>query len=459
MGSNWRRLTLVDWSNLALESRDAPMHMGGIAILDGAGLQQTAGTVDPAMLLSRLDRRLSRVPELRQRLWYPGLFRGGPVWVDDQDFSIARHVHVLALPAGADESDLLDTAAKLLEPLFDRAHPLWELWFLTGLAGSRVALVFKLHHAVADGLAAVALVSALFDFEAGAREPAFAQWLPRPWPSGSELFADVWRRRSAWFRAVLDHPIRSLRGLHGVFADAVDAVRGSGAPHTFFNQPVRAGRQYRVVNLELEAVRAVAHRHGGKLNDAVLAIVASAMRDLLLSRGEPVEAVSLQVSVPVGQRAASDPRELGNAAGLMRVPLAIDDADPGRLLDLAVAASSKAKKMMHANQAAGLFASLGILGLAQPFIARQHLVNLLVSNVPGPSIPIYVLGSRVLDAFPLTVLAGNVSVSFVALSYVGRLKLVTQVDPAAVPDVDVVARGMARAWAQLHAAWLRANVA
>ena len=453
MGSNWRRLTLVDWSNLALESRDAPMHIGAIAILDGAGLQQTAGTLDPAMLLSRLDRRLSRVPELRQRLWYPGLFRGRPVWVDDQDFSIGRHVHVRALPAGANESDLLESAAKLLEPLLDRAHPLWELWFLTGLADSRVALVFKLHHAVADGLAAVALVGALFDFEAGAPEPPSASWLPGAWPSGSELFVDVWRRRSTWFRVVLGHPIRSLRGLHGVFADALDAVRGPRAPHTSITQPVRAGRRYRVLNLELDAVRAVAHAHGGKINDAVLAIVASAIRDLLLSRGEPVDAVSLQVSVPVGQRAASDPRELGNAAGLMRLPLAIGDADPGRLLDLAVAASSKAKKMMHTNQAAGLIALLGILGLAQPFIARQHLVNLFVSNVPGPSIPIYVLGSRVLDAFPFTVLAGNVPVSFVAFSYAGRLNLVTQVDPAAVPDVDVIARGTARAWAQLHAAW------
>ena len=452
MGSKWRRLTLVDWSNLALERSDVPMHIGGIAILDGAGFQQTAGALDPAMLLNRLDRRLSRVPELRQRLWYPGLFRGGPVWVDDQDFSIARHVHVRALPAGADESDLLETAAMLLESLLDRAHPLWELWLLTGLAGSRVAMLFKLHHAVADGLAAVALVSALFDFEAGALEPPSAWWLPGPWPSGSELFVDVWRRRSAWFRAVLGHPIRSLRGVYGVFADALDAVRGPRAPHTSFNQPVRAGRRYRVLNLELDAVRAVAHGHGGKINDAVLAIVASALRDLLLSRGEPVEAVSLQVSVPVGQRAASDPRELGNAAGLMRLPLAIGDADPGRLLDLAIAASKKAKKTMHPNQAAGLIASLGILGLAQPFIARQRLVNLFVSNVPGPSRPIYVLGSRVLDAFPFTVLGGNVPVSFVAFSYAGRLNLVTQVDPAAVADVDVIAGGVARAWAQLHAA-------
>jgi diacylglycerol O-acyltransferase / wax synthase len=459
MGSNWRRLTLVDWSNLAVESRDVPMHIGGIAILDGAGLQQTAGTLDAPALLSRLDRRLARVPELRQRLWYPGLFRGGPVWVDDQDFSIGRHVHVGALPAGADESDLLETAARLMEPLLDRTHPLWELWFLTGLAGSRVAMLFKLHHAVADGLAAVALISTLFDFEPGAPEPPSAPRLPQPWPSDSELFADVWRRRSAWLRTVLGHPIRSLRGLCSVVVDALDAVRGPRAPHTSFNQPVRAGRQNRVLNLELDTVRAVAHGHGGKINDAVLAIVASAMRDLLLSRGEPVESVSLQVSVPVGQRAASDPRELGNAAGMMRLPLAIGDADPGRLLDLAVAATREAKRTMHTNRAAGLIASLGILGLAQPFIARQHLVNLFVSNVPGPSRPIYVLGSRVLDAFPFTVLAGNVPVSFAAFSYVGRLNLVTQVDPAAVPDVDLIARGMARAWAQLRAAWLRANVA
>ena len=114
---------------------------------------------------------------------------------------------------------------------------------------------------------------------------------------------------------------------------------------------------------------------------------------------------------------------------------------------------------MHIGQATGLIASLGILGLARPFIAHQNLVNLFVSNVPGPTRPIYVLGSKVLDAFPFTVLAGNVPVSFVAFSYAGRLNLVAQADPTAVPDVDVIGRGMACAWARLHAAWLRANVA
>src|SRR5215467_14893626 len=459
MGSSWRRLTLVDWSNLALESRDAPMHIGGIAILDGAGLQHAAGTLDRSVLLTRLDRGLSRVPELRQRLWYPGLFRGGPVWVDDREFSIGRHVHVRALPTGADLSDILETAAELLEPLLDRAHPLWELWFLTGLAGSRVALLFKLHHAVADGLAAVALVSALFDFEPGAPEPPSAPWLPGPWPSDRELFADVWRRRAVSLRAAVGHPVRSLRGLWSVLADALVTIHGPRAPRTSFNQPVRAGRRYRVLNLELETVRSVAHAHGGKINDAVLGIVASAMRDLLRSRGEPVEGVFLQVAVPVGQQAASDPRELGNAAGMMRLPVAVGDADPGRLLDLAVAATGKAKRTLHTNQATGLIASLGILGLARPFIAHQNLVNLFVSNVPGPTRPIYVLGSKVLDAFPFTVLAGNVPVSFVAFSYAGRLNLVAQVDPTAVPDVNVIGRGMASAWARLHAAWLSANVA
>ena len=459
MGPNWRRLTLVDRSNLAFESRDAPMHIGGIAILDGAGLQQTAGTLDRSVLLTRLDRRLSRVPELRQRLWYPGLFRGGPVWVDDREFSIGRHVHVRALPADTDVPDLLETAAKLLEPLLDRAHPLWDLWFLTGLTGSRVALLFKLHHAVADGLAAVALVSALFDFEPGAPEPPSAPWLPRPWPSHSELVGDVWRRRAVSLRAALGHPVRSLRGLWSVLADAVVTVQGPRAPRTSFNQPVRAGRRYRVLNLELETVRSVAHAHGGRINDAVLGIVASAMRDLLRSRGEPVEGVSLQVAVPVGLRAACDPRELGNAVGMMRLPLAIGDADPGRLLDLAAAATAEAKRTMHISQATGLVASLGILGLTRPFIAHQNLVNLFVSNVPGPTRPIYVLGSKVLDAFPFTVLAGNIPVSFVAFSYAGRLNLVAQADPTAVPDVDVIGRGMACAWARLHAAWLRANVA
>jgi len=448
MDSTWRRLTATDRSSLDLESDATPMGIAALAMLEARPLLDAAGRFDLARARARLEARLGRVPELRRRLWQPGLFRGGPVWVDDAEFRIDRHVVEFSVPAPGTERELLETAAGLLEPPLDRSHPLWRIWFLTGLRGGRVGMLLELHHALADGLATVALVSSMFDFEPDVPEEPAPSWSAAPKPRARELFSDAWRSRLAAFAAVLRHPLRWLGGVGGLVAEVVAVARQPAAPATSFNRPVRAGRTYRVLSLGLDGVKAAAHANGGKVNDALLAIVGGGLRDLLVERGDSVEGV-LEVSVPVGRRENADPRELGNRAGAIQVPMSLADPDPGHRLQGLAAASAAAKRRQQPALATGVVAWLARVGLAQVFINRQRLVNVFVTNVPGPPVPFYVLGARVLEVYPLTAIAGNTPVCFAALSYCGRLNLVVVVDPSAAAEVDVIASGMARAWAQL----------
>jgi len=249
----------------------------------------------------------------------------------------------------------------------------------------------------------------------------------------------------------LAHPVRALRLLGGVVRDAFLVLRSEPAPSTSFNREVKAGRGFRVLSLGLDTVRSAAHERGGKVNDAVLAIVSGGIRELLVSRGEAVDGLALQVSVPVAGRDAADARELGNRAGALRIPLPVGEPDPGRRLVETAARSRAAKQKQQPNLASAAVAWLAILGLARPFIARQRLINVFVTNVPGPPVPIYVLGARVLDAFPITAIAGNAPLCFAAFSYCGRFSLVTIVDPSLAGEVDIIQSGLARAWAGIAA--------
>src|ERR1700736_1274046 len=188
MRSRCPRLTMVDRTNLAIETFEAPMHIGALAVAEGGGLVDESGQLRLSEVRRRIGLHLSRTPELRRRVCDPGLFRGAPLWVDDPDFSVERHVNVLAVPAPGGEAQLLEAAASLLRAPLDRARPLWELWVLTGLADGQIGVLLELHHAVADGLAAVALMSSLFDPEPESPDPSPIGWAPSPGPSAAELF-------------------------------------------------------------------------------------------------------------------------------------------------------------------------------------------------------------------------------------------------------------------------------
>jgi len=446
------RLSLSDRGNLRIERAETPGHIAGLCLVEAAPLLDASGELDLATIRRRLDRRLARAPELRRLVRRPPPLCGPAIWVDDAAFSIDRHVMAARIAPPGDEACLLDVVERLLRPRLDRSRPLWELWFLTGLAGGRLGVLCKVHHAVADGLAAIALIASLLDLEPGAADPPAAAWRPAPPPANRALLADNVRRRAASAASTFGHPVRLARSVASAVADTAAGLRQlSAAPSTSINALPGASRRLRALHLELECARAAAHAHAATINDVLLAVVTGGVRQLLAGRGELVDGLELRVSVPATLRRAAAARELGNEVGVIVVSLPVGEADPVRRLERIAAATAAAKTEQHAAYVQGLMGWMAATGLAVPFARRQRMINLFVTNVPGPRDPLYLLGARIERVMPLTGLAGNVTLSFAALSYLDQLEVVVDADAATCADVDVLAAGMDLAWRELAA--------
>jgi len=313
-------------------------------------------------------------------------------------------------------------------------------------------MLFKIHHAIADGLAAVALIASLLDLEPDALDPAPTGWNPAPAPSAVRLIADNLRGRLTSLASLL---IRVVPLLRTVAADLVEWKRmfslRNSAPRTSLNALVGPTRHARVVHLDLETARMTAHRHQAKINDLVLAVVAGGVRELLIARREPVGGLELAAAVPATLRSAQAARELGNAAGGIVVRLPVGEPDSARRLVLISASTRNAKAEQSTASVRALMDWIGAAGLSRWFVERQRMINLIVTNVPGPPMPLYVLGARIEDVMPIVGTAGNVALVFAALSYCGRLNLVVNADAGACPDIDVLATGMERTWEELTA--------
>jgi diacylglycerol O-acyltransferase len=450
MRSRYARLSLADRSNLRIERAETPAHIAGLCIVAAEPLLDAHGALDLDMIKRRLERRLVRVPRLRQVVYPTPLLCGPPLWVDDPAFSINRHIRATPLAPPGDEARLLATTERLLRPLLDRRHPLWELWFLTGLEGGRIGMLCKIHHAVADGLAAVALMMTFLDLAPDAPDPPVEVWTPAPAPALWALFADNVDSRLISLRSALAHPIQLTRSVGRTLTDSAMLLRlGNGAPRTSLNALPGPGRHLCVLGLDLEIARTVAHAHNAKINDVVLSVLSSGVRALLITRGEPVDRLELTTSVPATLRSAETAGQLGNAAGALLIHLPVGEANAIRRLERIAAATQAAKREQRPAYINGLFGWLAATGLARPIINRQRMVNFFVTNVPGPRMPLYVLGARIDDVMPIPVLAGNVTLVFAALSYCGRLNLLVNADAVACPDIDALTAGMTQAWMEL----------
>lgn len=445
------RLTGFDRMYLRDESAAWPCHFGGLAIVEGGPLLNASGQLRLAEIMDRLALRLARVPELRRRVYLPGRLRGGPLWVDDDRFSIEHHVHETAVDAPGGDDQLLETASRIYATLLDRSRPLWELWFLTGLGDGRVGVLLKLHHAVADGTAAVAVMGSLFDVEADAPDPMPAPWAPGPIPGGWPLLTDnVAGKARAVGRgvAMLAHP-RQVAGTVRTFALVTRRSLGrTSAPRTSLNRVVRAGRRVAFLRLDLAAMKEAAHAHGGKLNDVVLDLWTGGLRRLLLSRGESVAGVELVAGMAVSTRAAAD-GTVDNQAGTIVLPLPAWQADAQRRLDLIVRRTGRAKSVPRAAAIMGAMVALSATPIGRYVNLHQRAVNVLVTNVVGPPVPMYVFGARILDIVPIIQLIGNIALTLCAFSYAGRVYLVVTADARGFPDLDVLMTGMEREWQAL----------
>ena len=442
--SRIERLSQVDLSNLRIEDHGLPMHVAALLLVDQAG---PSGRLDLGALRVAVARRLHRVPRLRQILYRPPPGLGPPIWIDDPGFDVREHVRHCAVPAPGDEHTLLEVCSKLNASRLDRSRPLWEIWLLTGLAGGGSGLLIRLHHAVADGLAAVAMMEALFGADPGGPIPDVSTWRPRPTPGTRELLADSLRKKIFATRsasAQMRHPRAIVAGLRPLARSARALTRARRAPRVSINVPVSGHHRLMLIRADLGRISNVAHAHGGTVNDVVLTAVAGGARSLLDARGELAPGLILQASVPASLRGPSDDRAAGNRVGVMIVPLPLGEADPARrLASIAAATATRKRQPLHQPNARVLQSWMIRV------MKRQHLVNLLVSNVPGPRDPLYVAGARIMEVFQIGTVQGNVTINVGAFSYAGQLNLDVVGDSEAVPDLAIFTSGISDTLGQL----------
>jgi diacylglycerol O-acyltransferase / wax synthase len=441
------RLTPVDASFLHQEGPVSHMHIGGVTIVEGP---------PPSMeeFLSQIRLRLHLVPRYRHKLAYTALDSGRPVWVDDPSFNLEYHVRHSALPTPGTWEQLQELTARIFSQQLDRSKPLWEMWLIEGLEDDRFALITKTHHSLIDGIAGVDLATVLFDLSPNPPPITHSRraWKPHPEPGAVQLVAAGLLGAVRAGIELAEGAIDALTHPERAYARAREAAEGVGeivwaglnpAPETPLNVPIGPYRRFVGVASELEDFKLVKNAFGGTVNDVVLAVVAGAMRSFLISRGRHTEGVEMRALVPVSVRAEDQHNQAGNRIVVMRGPLPIYIADPIQRLRFVSQAMDGLKE---SKQALGAEVLSGVQSFAPPTILAQasrlnfstRLFNLIVTNVPGPQFPLYVLGREMLQAVPVAFLPENHALAIAIMSYHGQMNFGLLGDFDALPDIDTI---------------------
>jgi len=439
------RVTASDLFLLMWDDYGWSSDIGGLAILDGTGLLDRDGRVLTEAVRARLEPRLHLVPRFRQLLYRPRLGLGWPLWVDAPAFDLADHIRVHPVAAPGGRAQLLAACQELVARRLDPARPLWELWLLPGLPDRQVGAYLRLHHAVADGTAALAAFGALLDPVPGAPAPAAPPWTPAPIPAASQLLADNLRRRRAEVGRGcegLAHPGRTLARARAAWPAWREVLTEKPAPRTSLNHPVGDGRRLAIVRSRLDYTKQIARAHHATVNDVVLAAVADGLRQLLASRGEDVHDLVQRAMVTISTHHEQPGQARGNKPGWMMVPLPLGEPDPVRRLELIAAETAARKHKARPEAGSGIFRFAAGQRAWYRHFPRQRSVNLVVTNVAGPPVPLYLAGAPLLELFPMMPVMGNLTLVVAVLSYAGQLNLTAVADHDHCPDVEVLAHGM-----------------
>lgn len=424
-----------------------PQDMGALVVLD-------AGSVDIDAVRAAVAARLHQVPRLRSLLYVPPApLLGGPLWVDAPAFDVRDHVRTLALEPPGDEAQLLQAAEQIRSRRLDRSKPLWEIWVLSGMRNARTGLFVRMHHSLGDGIAGVATLATLLDTDPSPTTAAPEPWSPASPPTEAELLEDAREQRAAERgrnRSRLVHPLRTARGVAAAWPAVRELVFEPAIPATSLERLVGPGRSLALVRGRIDAARAIAHENGAKVNDVLLAAIAAGLRALLMSRGEPVTGTVVRVFVPVSLRHGQYAGATGNDIGQMVVPIPVGLAGPvERLRHIA---AQTAMRKARVRPSLGLLPTHGFAGrMMLKLIGRQH-VNVTSADLPGPPVPLYLAGYRLLEVFPMLPLISNVTLGVGALSYAGQFNVMAVADRDAYPDLGVFAAAMRAELASLEAA-------
>jgi diacylglycerol O-acyltransferase len=456
------RLSAMDLSFLAMEDGRAHMHTGSVSLYDAAPLRGAQGGIDIERVLAFAEAQLHKFPRLRQRLaWVPGF--GQPVWVDDEHFNLRFHLRHTALPPPGDLRALKRLAGRVFSQEFDRAKPLWGYWFVDGVADDRIAVISKLHHCMADGLAGVALGNLLVGPDPDYRPEPAGEWDPRPAPSSGRLVLDElghrvtapWRLLHRGAVATGERTPARAPSIGGVRALLGNAVRHVSP--TPLNVDIGPHRRFDWTRLPFDEVRRIGRHGGGTVNDAVLAIATSALRAFLRRRGEATEDLEFRVVVPVSVRTEAERARPGNRVSEMIVRLPLGEPDPRERLRIVTETTRGLKASGQAG--AGDLLSQAVELLPAPLVgpifrraARSSAANLILTNVPGPRVPVFLLGARQLETYPMVPLLANQALGIALMSYDGGLFWGFNADWDAVDDLHDLVEDVEAAFAELCSA-------
>ena len=458
-----QQLSGLDAAFLALETAHTTGHVGGVSVLDP---REAPEPLTLARLTEVFESRLPLVPVLRRKLLNVPLGLDQPYWIDDPDFDIEYHIREIALPRPGSDAQLSEQVARLHARPLDRSRPLWETYLITGLARRRAAVYTKIHHAAIDGVSGAELLTVLLDLSPAGREVPPAEPFTPARPPGPVTLVTHAAARLAWWPVetvrIANEMMRVLPTL-APFAGAIAGGmlglnRGDGeviptapglAPPTPFNRPITPHRRVAFRSVDLDVVKAVKNAHGVSVNDVVLAMCAGALRRWLTDH-EALPESPLVAMIPVSVRDPASKGALGNKVSAMLAALPTQVDDPGRRLQIVHAATKIAKAQQAAipqglvdqisdfsppaltARAARVVFATGLLHRLPPF-------NLTISNVPGPNVPVYLCGARLLAHYPVSVVTDGQGLNITLVGYLGQLHFGLVCCRELVPDVDTLA--------------------
>jgi diacylglycerol O-acyltransferase / wax synthase len=437
------RLTPMDVSFLDQEKEGSHMHIGAVMIFEGPPPPYED-------LRAHIESRLHLVPRYRQKLAYPRFQMGRPMWIDDPSFNLEYHVRHTGLPSPGGVEQLRLLVGRIFSQRLDRSKPLWELWLVQGLEGNRFALINKTHHSLVDGVSGVDITTVLFDTSPTPTPVGGEPWTPSVEPSDAELVAEGVKGLATLPLRAARRAVDAARRPTETAGEVREAAEGLGAiawsfanppPRTPLNVPIGPHRRVLWLRFPLADLKEIKNKLGGTVNDVFLATVSGALARWLRRRGVRTEGLELRGIVPVSIRADEQRGALGNQITAMLGPLPVYAPDP---VDRLRIVSQAMKGLKESKQAVGAEALTRLQDFAPPTILAQasrlnfstRAYNLLVTNVPGPQFPLYLIGRELQELAPVPFLAPERALAVAIMSYNGNVDIGLIGDYDAMSDLD-----------------------
>ncbi|TML58592.1 MAG: wax ester/triacylglycerol synthase family O-acyltransferase [Actinobacteria bacterium] len=462
-----QRLTGLDATFLYMETSHNHMHVGGTCVFDPTTVP---GGYSFEKVLALVESRLHLLPPFRRRLAEIPFQLHHPLWIEDPDFELEHHVRRVALPAPGDLDELARFSAEMMARPLDRRRPLWEMYVVEGLENDFIATVTKIHHSAIDGVSGAELTVVLLDLEPEPAEtaPPDEPWQPDRVPTDAELVGYA-------LSSLARQPLRAAKALRRTTMAALDVRRLNrrpgvkpppapfSAPHTPLNVPITPHRRVAFTQVALADVKLVKDALGGTVNDVVLATCAGALRRYLDAK-QALPDDPLVAMVPISVRTEEEKGTMGNRVSSMLTSLATDVDDPVKRLHMITEGTRNAKEQDKAIGADTLtnwteFASPAVAALAARLLSStavssrmRPFFNVTISNVPGPSFPLYSAGAQMVAFYPLGPITDGMGLNITVMSYMGDMYFGLLADRDAVADVWELAHALPEALAELKKA-------